>query len=135
MVWHYRAMVGRQIIMPKATVKLSSGATIVVEGTAGEVEDVVRRLSLKDGGGSVRQRSKKSTAAAGAGKAIGDYVIELRESGLFKKAQGLTDIKDALQADGHIVPITTLSGVMLSLVKSRELRRFKEAKTWKYVNR
>jgi len=121
--------------MPKATVKLASGGNVVVEGTAEEVEEIVRRISSAAGSRASRPMTKAARPTKGADRAIGDYVIELRESGLFKKPQGLTDIKNALQADGHIVPITTLSGVMLNLVKSRELRRFKEGKTWKYVNR
>jgi hypothetical protein len=69
------------------------------------------------------------------GKAIRDYILELKEAGVFKKPQGLTDIKNALHAEGHIIPITSLSGAMLDLVKSKQLRRFKDQKTWRYVNR
>jgi len=70
-----------------------------------------------------------------AGGKLTDYVIELRESGKFEKPKGLTEVKDALAAEGHIVPITTLSGVMLRLARAKQFRRYKENGTWKYAKR
>lgn len=124
--------------MAKATITLPSGTRVSVEGTPAEVEDIVARIDgkrerkpSKPGIGSTRARKP----AKNAKPAIKDYVIELRDGGFFRKPQGLAEVKTALEAEGHIIPITTLSGVMLGLVKSRELRRLKEGKTWKYVNR
>jgi hypothetical protein len=118
-------------LLTKATVTLPSGTKVVIEGTVDEVEAVLKRYERPSKKLSGRLHSKGATTD----RKLGDYVIELREAGLFKKPQGLADIRNALQAEGHIVPVTTLSGVMLGLVKARQLRRFREDKTWKYVNR
>ncbi len=119
--------------MTKAIIKLASGTSVTIEGSNEDVQALIRQF---EGSRRKSEPTSKMQAWSGQGnKVIKDYVVELKDAGLFKKPQGLSDIKNALQAEGHIVPITTLSGVMLGLVKSRELRRFKEGKTWKYVNR
>jgi len=120
--------------VPKATLKLPSGTIVSIEGSVEEVEDLLHRVEGRARKGPLSEKGKKKKTKE-TDRAIGDYVLELREAGLFEKPQGLTDIKNALQAEGHIVPITTLSGVMLRLVKTHELRRFKESGTWKYGNR
>jgi len=120
--------------MPKATITTPAGTKITIEGSTEEVQELVLRLETK----SARRPSKSTAFETGrvtTQKAIKDYILELRDAGLFGKPQGLADIKSALQAEGHIVPITTLSGVMLGLVKSRALRRFQEERAWKYVER
>jgi hypothetical protein len=117
---------------------LPSGAKVTIEGTVDDVETVLKRYEkIPAKSGTRRGAPRTSGSRSATDRALGDYIIELREAGLFKKPQGLTDVKNALQAEGHIVPITTLSGVMLGLVKTRNLRRFREdkTKTWKYVNR
>ncbi len=133
-VWHYHTIVTGGGITPRVTVKLASGTKVTVEGSEDEVQRIVRDLesqSIKQSNGT----RKKTGTKPRTNLAVKDYVLELEEAGFFKKAQRLSDVKNALQAEGHIVPITTLSGVMLALVKSRELRRFRDGKTWKYVVR
>lgn len=132
-IGYYRAVV-------KAEITLAGGVKVIVDGTPGEIEEVTRRLAgpVADAPRHQKAPLKGRTAPPSVTKKIPtlkDYVLELRENGLFKKTQGLSDIKEALAADGHVVPITTLSGCMLGLVKSRDLRRIKEDGTWKYVNR
>ncbi len=109
---------------------------MTVEGTTEEVEEIIKRVS---GGRTASQRSKavpaggaKAGALAGS---IKSYLLELREAGLFRKPQSLSDVKTALEAEGHIVPVTTLSGLMLRAVRDQEFRRIKSGKVWKYVNR
>lgn len=121
--------------MAKATMTMPSGTTVVIEGSEGEIETILRRIDKAPEKSRARTTERSKGRKGESEKALGDYVLELREAGLFEKPQGLADIKNALQAEGHIVPITTLSGVMLRRVKNRELRRFKEEKTWKYVKR
>jgi len=60
-------------------------------------------------------------------------VSELIDGGFFKKPKELSAIKIALQEQGHFYPITTLSGVLLRLVRKRDLRRIKDKKRWLYV--
>jgi hypothetical protein len=121
--------------MPKATLKLPSGTAVEIQGTAAEIDDLLGRIDVSLGKKPKTEGRKSSVNIGKSEKAIGDYVLELREAGLFSKPQGLQDIRAALEREGHIIPSTTLSGVMLSLVKAKELRRYKEGKVWKYVKR
>lgn len=122
--------------MPEATVELPSGAKVRVEGTEEEVNRILRELVIPATGRKQKRAGKKGgQTPPKTGQAVAGYVLELREAGQFDKPKGLTDIKEALSSEGHIVPITTLSGVMLRLARSKELRRFKENGTWKYVKR
>jgi hypothetical protein len=42
-------------------------------------------------------------------------------------------VKAALEEQGHFYPVTTLSGLMLRLVREKKLRRLKEGKRWRYT--
>src|SRR3989475_9700929 len=98
--------------MPKATITTPAGTKVTIEGSTEEVHELVLRLEPK----SVRHPSKSTIVETGrptTQKAIKDYILELREAGLLGKPQRLADINSALHAEVHLVPITTLSGVML----------------------
>lgn len=119
----------------KATVKTPQGATVTIEGSVKQVRELIRALEggkepEKEKGPSGGSKSRKKGEAS-----IPDMLLELREAGFFKKARGLGEIKSALEGEGHIIPLTTLSGKALILIRKKELRRFKEGGTWKYVNR
>lgn len=122
--------------MTKATIPLPTGGSVVVEGTPSEIEAVIKRLSGVPAARAKATRPPKQVRGSSPGS-VKDHVLELRESGFFSKARGLTEVKDALAAKGHLVPITTLSGVMLGIVKGKDLRRLKDGqdKNWKYGRR
>lgn len=63
-----------------------------------------------------------------------DLLSSLIDGGFFKKPRDLASIKSALAEMGHHYPVTTLSPVMLRLVRRRSLRRIREQKRWMYVN-
>jgi hypothetical protein len=122
--------------MVEAKIEMPGGAIVTVSGSEAEVGRLVRMLSpIAQTHGRRKKSVKGSREGAKAGSAITDYVVELREAGQFDKPKGLTEVKDALAVEGHIVPITTLSGVMLGLARAKQLRRFKDGGTWKYVRR
>jgi hypothetical protein len=123
-----------EVAMPKATVTLGTGTKVEIEGSAEEIELLLKRIEPRREAQTSKREGRRSPRGKDS-QAIRDYVIELREAGTFKKPIGLTDVKNALHAEGHVIPITTLSGVMLGLVKSKELRRLKEGGVWKYVTR
>jgi hypothetical protein len=104
----------------------------MIEGSSEDIESLINKIQHKS------TKSSKTTNEIGtsrAGISIKDYVLQLRDAGFFKKPQGLADIRHGLETEGHIVPVTTLSGVMIGLARRRELRRFKEGMTWRYVVR
>ena len=119
----------------RATVRTAAGTTVVVEGTPTEVEETVKRLESHAASGVPPKRRRPSPERAARGRSIKDYVLELKEAGRFKNQQGLADVQKALKVEGHIIPLTTLSGVMLGLVKAKHLRRIWADGAWQYVNR
>jgi hypothetical protein len=79
------------------------------------------------------KRALSSAANARFKPTIGNLIAELIDGGFFKKPKELSAIRNALQEHGHHYPLTTLSPVMLRLVRRRELRRLKDKKRWVYV--
>ncbi len=122
--------------MVKATITMPTGTKVVVEGSTEDVERLLGRLG--DDISLITKKHKRPSSTKKTSKrsqSITDYVIELREAGLFKNPQSLSDVRTALASEGHVVPITTLSGRMLDIVKAKQLRRIRDGKVWKYVNR
>lgn len=117
--------------MTKATIKLAGGAVVTIEGSAPEVSDIVFRLSVEN---AKKQISKKNEMAKIQKKrtAASDLIIALRETGFLNKPKGLGEIAKALEEKGHLYPLTTLSGVMLDLVRARQVGRKKADKRWVY---
>jgi hypothetical protein len=56
----------------------------------------------------------------------------LKEDGFFEKPKSLADISKALEEQGYLYPVTSLSGVVLGLVQKKVLRRKKVDKKWGY---
>jgi hypothetical protein len=118
--------------MAKAHVATKDGRKVTIEGTPSEVAAL---LALLEGGAAARpsrepsSRSRRATAKAGPVS----LVSELIDGGFFKKPKELSTIKLALEEQGHFYPVTTLSPVLLRLVRKRQLRRIKDKKRWLYV--
>lgn len=119
----------------KTEITLPSGTKVRLEGAPHEVEDVVRRLTgpvLAPPGSTKTDGDSRRPGTAGT---VSGYILELERDGYFDQARGLSEVKAALASEGHVVPITTLSGRMLSLVKQKRLRRLRSEGVWKYVDR
>lgn len=120
--------------MAKATVTTGKGLKVVVEGSPEDVQSIIRQL----GGGSGRGKKALRVAAAKGGKRLPtatDAILELKEEGFFDKPKALADIKEKLADQGMIYPLTSLSGVVLVLVRRRQLGRVKVDGRWSYVSR
>jgi hypothetical protein len=102
---------------------------------------------LLGGGGGTRAPSRtprRSTAkvagrapkAAGAGPRT--YIREMQEESFFKKPKTITEVKIELENRGHHIPLTSLSGPLQALCKSKLLRRQRiekgNKKTFAYSN-
>jgi len=120
--------------MAKATITNDKGLKIVVEGSHEEVQNIVRQIGV----GSGRGKRTPRVAAAKGGKRLPsatDAILELKEEGFFDKPKALADIKEKLADQGMIYPLTSLSGVVLVLVRRRQLGRVKVDGRWSYVSR
>lgn len=119
--------------MAKAHITTPQGVQIKIEGTAAEITAVVRDLETK--GTTDAQVRRRNRMKGKPGRAsIVDLIGSLIDGGFFKKPKDLASIKAALAEMGHRYPVTTLSPVMLRLVRRRDLRRIREEKKWAYVH-
>lgn len=118
--------------MPKATFTTPAGTVVTIEGTQDEIVSTMARLEARPSDGGVNanapMRSKIRSKPTPAG-VLADLIAER----FFSKPQELGAVKLALEERGHFYPVTTLSPVLLRLVKKKELRRIKEKKRWLYV--
>jgi hypothetical protein len=127
--------------MAKATITNEKGLKIVVEGSKEEVQEIIRQMGAAathpKGGVRASGRPAKQPSAK-PGKRLSsatDAILELNAEGFFDKPKALADIKQKLAEEGMIYPVTTLSGVVLPLVRRRQLGRVKKDGRWSYVSR
>jgi len=117
--------------MVKAQITTPQGLTVKIEGTPAEIIAVVRDLEAK--GKAPRAERRRGKAKQGRVLLV-DLIASLVDGGFFKKTRDLASIGTALAEMGHHYPVTTLSPIMLRLVRKRILRRIKEQKRWMYVH-
>lgn len=116
--------------MAKATIKSKNGSQIYVEGTPEEVSKIIQDVkSREEKLEAIRsaRTSRKITAT--------DSILNLKKETFFDKPKTMADIRNKLAENGLIYPTTTLSGILIGLVKRRELGRIKTEKIWGYVKR
>ena len=128
--------------MAKANIVLPDGTKVMIEGNAAEVASLLQRFSQPDTGTDTRPKSrtkakgksvsKKSRKASRKGPT--GLILALRDDDFFKSRKTLSDIQKKLEERGHIYAQTSLSPVLVRLVRKKELRRLKEKKGWAYVN-
>jgi len=117
--------------MAKAHLTTKSGATITIEGTQEEVASLIAQFDGGPAKPKVRSRNRRTRATTKTGPV--NLISELIDGGFFKKPKELGLIKSALEEQGHYYPVTTLSPILLRLVRKKELRRIKDKKRWLYV--
>jgi len=121
--------------MAKATIKSQTGATITVEGTVEEVSKVIATYEQTSVVGNAKvaiARAKTKKKVEKKRDSASDLIIGLKEEGYFEKPKSLGDISTALEERGYLYPVTSLSGVVLGLLKRKELRRKKVDGKWVY---
>ena len=121
--------------MPKAIIKSKSGAIITIEGTKDEITQIIsdfERTSFVQAAKTEIQKSVLERREEKKRSRASDLVIELREEGFFDKPKTLGEISHALENKGYLYPTTTLSGLVLGLVKRKQLGRKRENGKWVY---
>ncbi len=116
--------------MAKANIETKNGTKILVEGTSKEINEVISSIQRREQlieRKRVLRKSRPETATS--------TIIELKDSGFFNKPKTIADIKVALAEKGMIYPSSSLSPILLRLVKKRRLSRIKKNKIWCYVKR
>jgi hypothetical protein len=121
--------------MAKATIKSATGATITVEGSPEEVSNIISAYEKTTAVGHAKGAFARTKAARKTEKkreSASDLIIGLKEEAFFDKPKTLGEIGAALEERGFLYPVTSLSGVVLGLLKRRELRRKKQGGKWVY---
>jgi len=121
--------------MAKATIKSKTGATIIIEGTKEEVAKILSDFERTAAIGYAKKEiSKKKIRKREEKKRItaSDLIVELKEEGYFDQPRSLTEIAQILESQGYLYPTTTLSGVILGLVKKKLFGRKKVDGKWVY---
>lgn len=117
--------------MVKTTIRTKNGIKIEVEGTPDEVSKIVSEVKKEIEKTEEFKAIKKAKSKAGAT----DFVIKLKADGFFDKPKNLAEIKEKLAEHGLIYPVTSLSSILIGLVRRRELGRIPTEKGWGYVKR
>jgi hypothetical protein len=121
--------------MAKATIKSKSGAVITVEGTQKEVSNILAVFERTAAVGQAKEVIAKSHVAKKEDRkraAASDLIIGLKEDGFFDRPKGLAEIAKGLEEKGYLYPVTTLSAVVLGLLRKRLLGRKKHEGRWVY---
>ena len=121
--------------MAKATIKSKTGAIITIEGSAHEVSNIVAGFDRLAGVQQTKAKMARHRAERKEERkrmTASDIILGLQDDGFFNKPKNLTEIAEALEEKGHIYPTTSLSGVMLALVKRRLFGRKKSDGKWVY---
>jgi hypothetical protein len=117
--------------MPIASITMPGGAKVVIEGSQPEVADL---LAIFQRGELARTKSRPRLQASTTVRAGPLQLLHgLIDDGFFKTPKDLSSVKRVLEEQGHFYPTTTLSPLMLRLVRRKTLRRIKDAKRWTYV--
>ena|SRR5437870_1290618 len=120
--------------MPKAHIQMPDGAKITIEGAATEIASIVNQIQSptripRPNKASRQKRDQKKHESAS------DRIANLKEEGFFNQPKSLSTVAAELEKSGYLYPVTTLSGVMLSLVQRRLLTRVKKDGIWVYGKR
>jgi hypothetical protein len=121
--------------MARAIIKSKTGAVITVEGSDSEVSNILSVFERASLVGHAKEAATKSQSRKKETKkrlTATDLVVNLREDGFFEKPKTLSDISKALEEQGYLYPVTSLSGIVLGLVQKRILRRKKAEGKWVY---
>lgn len=127
--------------MAKANLILPSGTKVHLEGTAAEIAVLLSRFSggSEKHGGAKRGKKKKHTAPKEKGSKSRSgptgLVLDLINEGYFKSRRTLPEIQKKLEERGHIYAQTSLSPILIRLVRRKDVnfRRIRDKKGWVYV--
>jgi hypothetical protein len=124
--------------MAKAHIKTPTGAEITIEGDSAEVAKIILQVqAVPESKASIRHQAKtlEQKREVKKQRTASDLIVVMKEDGFFNKPRGLAEVAFELQKEGRLFPVTTLSGVMLSLIQKKILSRIKNDGHWVYGKR
>jgi hypothetical protein len=123
--------------MAKARIKTPSGTEITIEGDPAEVAKIISQMNQAPVAATSRKQSpeKERKRELKKEQTASDLIAALKEERFFDKPRALVEVAARLENEGRLYPVTTLSGVMLSLVQKKILTRIKREGLWVYGKR
>lgn len=118
--------------MATASITLPGGAKVVIEGTQTEVAELLARLQPAFPPALARPE-KSATKTPPKREGPMRLILDMIDADFFSVPQELGAVRNALETQGHFYPATSLSPLMLRLVRGKQLRRIKSHKRWTYV--
>src|SRR2546426_6675234 len=104
--------------MAKAHLTTKTGTTILIEGSPKEVVAMVKQIEREQPSGeAISARRRQKTAKPASKPTPVNLISSLIDGGFFRKPKDLGSVKVALEEIGHFYPVTTLSPVLLRLVR------------------
>jgi len=82
-----------------------------------------------------KEFEKKESSIIQDPKSLSEKIIKLKQEGFFDNRKTIGEVQKELETKGDIYPNTTLSGILLRLVKKQILGRLNEPYGWRYVKR
>ncbi len=124
--------------MAKADLILPDGTKVAIDGSPDEITKILSALSPGPAASGSKRTSRVVRPTPGhaprSAKGPTGYITQLRDEGFFKAKRSLGDIQKKLEEQGHIYAITSLSPILVRLVRGRALRRVKDGNRWAYVH-
>jgi hypothetical protein len=128
--------------MAKATLLLSNGTKVAIEGTSDEVAILLEKFSQptrkartdSGKGGKKKPDKRRPKATTPRRKGPQQFIADLVQEDFFKAKRTIGDIQKKLEEKGHIYAQESLSTPLLRLIRKHTLRRLKEKKVWVYIH-
>lgn len=121
--------------MAKADIVTKDGTKITIDGTPEEISKIMNFYKEDIASENPKEFKKFVKSKSNSKPTVTDKIREMIAENFFNTPKGLAELKAGLEEQGSFIPITTLSAIVLSLVKNKELRRIKQDKKWSYVKR
>ena len=99
----------------------------------GELDKLVERLKqIEKRLRALEAKLEKPKRVIRKRSSLIDQILVLREDGFFTKPRTITGIKIKLAERGYLCPVTTISPLLLKLVRSNQLKREQTSEGFKY---
>ena len=125
--------------MVHAKIKTKRGTEIEIDSDANTVKEIVAFLQKKEEQEArffEQMTYRRNDLMHGRPpSSLTEAIAKLKAEGFFKGKRNISEIKEELSKKGFHYPTTTLSAVLLHILKKGELGRLKEDKQWRYVQR
>lgn len=121
--------------MAKAYITTKKGTTIRVEGDIEDIKEIVTSIKRREDfeerfylGRALRQNE----AAHHPAVSITDILLKLKSEGFFNEGRTLGEVSKELLDRGFHTPRTTLSTLLIFLVRRGALKREQRDEQWRY---